>query len=84
MASPNSEEILAAALGLPSDERAHLAHELLDSLDDEASLSPEEWAAAWDEEIARRIREIREGNAELINGEKVFREARAKLAARRK
>lgn len=84
MSSPNSEQILAAALELPSDERARLAHELLDSLDDEASLSPEEWVAAWDEEIARRIRAIREGQAELIDGEQVFREARARLAARRR
>lgn len=84
MASHNSDELLAAALTLPPEERERLAHELLDSLEDEEHLSPEEWQAAWDEEIERRVREIREGKAELIDGEVVFRDARARIAARRK
>jgi putative addiction module component (TIGR02574 family) len=84
MASRSSEDVLAAALTLPAEERERLAHELLDSLDDEEWLSPDDWEAAWDAEIERRLREIREHTAELVDGEEVFRDARARIAARRK
>ena len=52
----NADDPLAVALTLPPQERERLAHEMLDSLDDEERLSPTEWEAAWDVEIERRVR----------------------------
>lgn len=59
----HTEEVLREALKLPMEARAALAGSLLDSLDDTIDESA---AAAWDTEIARRIREIDEGRAGLI------------------
>jgi putative addiction module component (TIGR02574 family) len=53
--SNEAQEILARALELPVTERARLAADLLDSLDDEEyEDSPEEVQQAWAEEIERR------------------------------
>jgi putative addiction module component (TIGR02574 family) len=59
----------------PPEEREKLAHSILDTVDED---SPELVAKAWDEEIKRRIDEIDRGEAELIPGEQVFEEARAR------
>ncbi len=58
-----TEEVLREALKLPMEARAALAGSLLDSLDD---MIDEDAEAAWDVEIARRVREIDEGRAELV------------------
>ena len=70
-----TKELLQAALGLPLGERAQLARELLASLD----VEDENAAAAWREEVVKRARDVREGRAELIDGEESFREIRARL-----
>ena len=56
--------MLRAALGLPIDERADLARELLASLDGE----DEKAAEAWRDELARRAEEVREGRVQLVDG----------------
>jgi putative addiction module component (TIGR02574 family) len=73
-------EILEAALKLGPTERAAIASEILESLEDSGygQLSP-----AWEEEIQRRLREVETGNAELIPAEQVFAEVEAELRARR-
>lgn len=48
----------------------------------EAGLSQKEIDDAWSSEIARRIDEIKNGTAELIPAEVVFREAEERLNAR--
>ena len=58
-----TEEVLREALKLPMEARAALAGSLLDSLDD---MIDEDAEAAWAVEIARRVREIDEGRAELV------------------
>jgi len=58
-----TEEVLRETLKLPMEARAALAGSLLDSLDD---MIDEDAEAAWDVEIARRVREIDEGRAELV------------------
>lgn len=70
-----AKAVLEAALALPVAEREELAERLLGSLDDaaSASLSPE-----WKAEIGRRMKEIDDGTAELIDGEEVFRWLRSK------
>ena len=74
------KDIEAQALQLPLKERGELAHRLIVSLDGEPEDSPEAFAQAWDEEIARRVAEIDAGTATLIPEEEVF----AKLDAKRK
>ena len=72
----NFEEILRAALLLSAGERVMLADHLLASLD-----SPDQKRidALWAEEAERRMREIDEGKVQLIDGEQVMRELRARL-----
>lgn len=65
--------VLEDALTLPVEERAQVAHELLRSLDQE---DPDA-AAAWTDEIRRRIDEVEAGTAELDDWETV----KARLAA---
>ena len=56
--------LIEEALQLPEDDRARLAGELLRSLDTtEEPLGQEEYDAAWNEEIGRRLREIDDGSA---------------------
>ena len=69
-------ELKSIALGLPPEERAELASDLLLSLD---SLSEQEIEHLWLEEASRRDAEIDAGTANLIPGDQVFAEARARL-----
>jgi len=66
----------AAALLLPSEERARLAERLIASLDRDPEI-----AAAWDEEILRRITELSADRLDSIPAGEVFEEARARLRA---
>ena len=66
----------AAALLLPPEERARLAERLIASLDRDPEV-----AAAWDEEIRRRIEELDAGRLESRPAEGVFEEARSRLRA---
>jgi putative addiction module component (TIGR02574 family) len=59
----NAADLLKEALELPSEARAALAGSLIDSLDDQVDEGAE---AAWDAEIARRIRELDEGKVKLV------------------
>lgn len=75
--SATFKTVAAQALKLPDEERGELAALLMESLDpEEEQLSSEEWDVAWSAEIDRRLREIREGSAELVDGEDVLAELR--------
>jgi putative addiction module component (TIGR02574 family) len=63
-----AQELLKKALALPDKERADLAGSLIDSLD---STVDENVDAAWQEEIARRLEEVRSGKAKTIPWEEV-------------
>ena len=54
----------------PQD-RARLAEEVLASLDEESDSDAE---AAWEQEIGRRVEDIKAGRAKLIPAEQVFAE----------
>jgi putative addiction module component (TIGR02574 family) len=72
--------ILGAALTLSPQERAELATRLIESLDGPRP-TPDEQAeidAAWDAEIARRLKEIDDGTAELIDGEEFLAKLRSR------
>lgn len=64
------------ALKLPAEDRARLARELLDSLDE---LPPKELDRLWLEEASRRAAQIDAGDVELVSSEEVDRKARALL-----
>ena len=66
------EELSARARTLPPEDRARLAEEMLDSLQEESDADVER---AWDREIERRVAEIESG-VKLISAEEVHAEAR--------
>ena len=68
--SPEVSDLLKRALALPVDERAALANTLLDSLET-TNQSVEE---AWDEEVARRMAELKAGKAVTVPWEQLHRE----------
>ena len=78
--------VIEQALQLPDAERSELMAQLLRSFepDDDDELTNGEWEAAWAAEIDERVREIREGRVELIDGDTALAQVRAALAARRK
>jgi putative addiction module component (TIGR02574 family) len=63
------KQLTLEALELPVQERAKLAHDLINSIDEE---SAEDMASAWDLELKKRVREIREGRVKGIPAEEVF------------
>jgi putative addiction module component (TIGR02574 family) len=69
----DAARVLEEALALAAGERARIAHELIQSLEPEDS----DAAAAWSDEIRRRVDEIEAGTAELEDWETV----RARLEA---
>jgi putative addiction module component (TIGR02574 family) len=69
----DSARVLEEALALAASERARIAHELIQSLEPEDA----DAAAAWSDEIRRRVDEIEAGTAELEDWETV----RARLEA---
>lgn len=72
----NTKHIESEALRLPAQDRARLALELIESLD---NLAQSEIDGLWSEESVRRASQIDAGTVELIPGDVVAREARALL-----
>ncbi len=72
----SEKEILEAAMKLPPDERARIAHELLESLD---GAFDEDVEKAWLEELKRRSQEIDAGTADLED----WGDVRARMIERR-
>ena len=73
--SRNAEEVLEAALALPEAERAEVVARLQESI---GGFADAEIAAAWEAEIADRLKAIDDGSVELIPAEEVHRELRQK------
>jgi putative addiction module component (TIGR02574 family) len=63
-------ELLKRALALSEDERAELAGSLLESQDGGPD-DPAAVEAAWNEEIARRIKDLDSGKAQTVPWEEV-------------
>jgi putative addiction module component (TIGR02574 family) len=63
-------ELLKKALSLPVSERADLAGSLIESLDD---TQDEAVAAAWDEEVARRMADVDSGAVKPVSLEEARR-----------
>lgn len=74
---PELQRLTDEILALPTSSRALLARMLLDSLEPS---HPEQLAnieRSWTEEANRRVRQIDQGEIELLDGEDVMREMRA-------
>ena len=65
---------------LKSQERGELIHSLIVSLEGEPEDSPEAIAAAWDEQIARRVADMDAGRVQWIPADEVMAKLRAKIA----
>jgi putative addiction module component (TIGR02574 family) len=74
-----AQELLKKALALPEKERADLAGSLIDSLDDTVDENVE---AAWQEEVARRLEEVRSGKVKTTPWEDVRQKGRTLLDGR--
>jgi len=83
---PAYDAVLAQALQLPEEERGDLVARLLRSLepDDGDEVTGDDWEGAWSAEIDRRVEEVRNGTADLVDGETVLRESRAWLDSQRR
>jgi putative addiction module component (TIGR02574 family) len=71
-------DLLKRALALSADERAALANTLLDSLE----TSNESVQEAWDEEVARRMEDLKAGKAVTVPWEQLHRELLAMVNER--
>jgi putative addiction module component (TIGR02574 family) len=76
--SPEVSDLLKRALALSVDERAALANTLLDSLE----TTNESVQEAWDEEVARRIKDLKAGKAVTVPWEQLHRELLAMVNER--
>ena len=76
--SPEVSDILKRALALPLDERAALANVLFDSLE----VADESVQAAWDDEVSRRLEDLKAGRAVTVPWEDLHRELLAKVNGR--
>jgi len=80
MTSVALEQLRDKVLGLPEEDRAELAHELLVSLDG----PPEEGVAeAWAEEIEQRVTDLDSGAVKPVDAEEVAQRVRLRLAGER-
>ena len=75
--TPQVSEVLEKALALSTQERGLLIDHLIESLDE--GPAEEGVERAWDEEIKRRVDEIRSGKVQMISGEEVRRRLAARL-----
>jgi len=66
----DTSKLLEKALSLPVEARAALAGSLIESLDETVD---EEAEAAWEEEIARRVRKLDSGKAKTVSWAKARR-----------
>jgi len=74
--SPELDDLLKKAMSLPPEARAALASSLLDSLDQTVD---EDAETAWQQEIARRMDEVRSGKVKPIPWNEVRRKGQALL-----
>jgi putative addiction module component (TIGR02574 family) len=76
----STADVFTRALALPSNERAALARQLLQSL--EAEPADSDWETAWAEELDRRIARLESGKAGTRDWREVIAEIEKKLQVR--
>ena len=80
--SPEVSDLLKRALALSVDERAALANTLLDSLETTNESVTKSVEEAWDQEVARRIEDLKTGKAVTVPWEQLHRELLAMVNER--
>lgn len=81
--APSYSRLEDEVLQLPREDRSKLASRLLESLEDNPDGSEadgSEVTPEWREELQRRVKEIDEGKAKMVDHIEVMRGVRAKLA----
>lgn len=79
-----AQRLLDDVLSLPDNERHDFLHRLLRAVGHEHHVfADEETAAAWDEEIAKRLEEIDSGNVKMVSAEELSRRMRESARERR-
>ncbi len=71
------KHLVEEAMRLAPEEREELVETLLSKHEPD-----EEWTKAWDEEIQKRLEDVKTGKAKLIPSEEVFRRMDAAAAGR--
>ena len=74
--SPELDEILEKAMRLPADAREALATSLFESLDQTVE---EDLDFAWQEEIAKRVKQIQSRQVQPVSWEEVQKKGRSLL-----
>lgn len=77
--TPDTATLIRDGLALDVDQRAVVAHALLESLHDAGDTG--EVDAAWRAEATRRLAEVREGAVELVDADEHYERLRASLTA---
>ncbi len=67
--TPASHDVLKAAMQLNESDRAELIGQLMDSVSED--MFDPGWAAIWEAEVARRLKELDSGQVQAIPWEKV-------------
>lgn len=75
-------DYIEAGKALGADERLEAAHQLLLSVDRDEDANQDEIDASWDEVIRRRVNEVLDGSANLVDGPTSHAQVRAEIAAR--
>ena len=73
------DEIQTRAKQLSHEERAHLALQLIQSLDADEATSTQEWEAAWLAECERRVTRFESGEDQGVPLEVALKRARSRL-----
>jgi len=75
-------DLFNAALGLPSQARAQLAHELIRSLEEDPEEDQHLVELEWAEKIQHRVGEIEKGSVAAISSSVVFADIRDQLSSK--
>lgn len=79
--TPGLARYIEAGKSLDADERLEAAHQLLLSVDRDTDTDQSEIDDAWDEVVDRRVEQIVNGAAPLVDGPVAHRQVRAEIAA---
>jgi putative addiction module component (TIGR02574 family) len=77
--APDTATLIKDALALDADQRAVVAHALLESLHDASDTGKVD--AAWRAEATRRLAEVRAGTVEPVDADEHYARLRAALTA---
>lgn len=79
--TPELAQYIAAGKSLDADERLEAAHQLLLSIDHDTETDRSDIDAAWDEVVDRRVGQIVNGAAPIVDGPVAHTRVRAEVAA---